>query len=101
MGFAVQGVLSGGVIEILTYGQVTPASGMNNLRPGKPVFVNASGFVGNVSGGFLSGGVHAVAALSGGLTQFVGLALHSGSAWLSPDISMSFSGAAGYALQAL
>jgi glutamate synthase domain-containing protein 3 len=96
IGFAPGSAVSGSVLEVVTYGQVTPASGMNNVRVGKPVFVSASGFVGNVSGGFLSGGVAAIAALSGALTQIIGVTLHSGSVWVNPDSNTTASGAFGW-----
>jgi hypothetical protein len=78
------GVLSGQVVEFVVNGIVTPASGLNLIRPGRPVWVNASGFVGNISGGFLSGGFGGVANISGAVCQCLGIATHSGQFYVEP-----------------
>lgn len=80
------GAVSGGIVTVVVCGPLQAASGLNNTRPGRPVFVNASGFIGNVSGGFLSGGVSAVGPISGTLTQLFGWATNSGGIMVAPQL---------------
>ena len=103
IGFQVTGALSGATLEVITHGIAIPASGLNNTRPGKPVWVNASGYVGNVSGGFLSGGCSIFnTLLSGTLFQVLGVATHSGAILVQPNfvmgsgITMSLHGLQGF-----
>lgn len=79
------GALSGQVIEFVTHGIAVPTSGLNCTRIGRPVFVNASGYVGNISGGFLSGGFGATTDLSGALCQCLGISIHSGAIYVNPQ----------------
>lgn len=89
IGFQVNGALSGSVLEVITQGIATPASGLNNIRPGRIVWVNASGYVGNISGGFLSGGLGGAALISGTLAQVFGYATHSGQIYVEPQFPMT------------
>jgi hypothetical protein len=83
------GVAAGAVAEIVVQGIVQAVSGVNCTRPGRPVWVNASGYVGTISGGFLSGGFGANAQRSGTNCQCLGVAINSGAIFVQPIFPMT------------
>lgn len=85
----VDNVTSGSEVEVILGGLINFASGLAHMgagigQAGRAVYYNQSGFIGILSGGWLSGGVGIAAGASGSWYQRIGISLGHGRMLITP-----------------